>query len=184
MRQRLLDGLAPTRYRRFLVYVMGPYKHHVEENAEAFAFLERVRDGLRDEGFNAFLATDVDVPLDEMDAGTQSVAFARASNVVLFVVRLDADNLGVGIEVGAVLEDRSLATPERVLFCHETGVRSAMIRAVADRWDATVRTFDDEGDLLDECRLFVRDVMRRETTGDLPFPPSGEQEREQRDEQE
>ena len=46
-----------------------------------------------------------------------------------------------------------------------------MIAAVADRWDATVRTFETDDDLLDETRLFVRDVMRRETTGELPFPP-------------
>jgi hypothetical protein len=58
-----------------------------------------------------------------------------------------------------------------VLFLHEAGVRSALIASVADRWDATVRTFDDEEQLLDEARPFARDVMRRETTGDLPFPP-------------
>ncbi|HET7325532.1 MAG TPA: hypothetical protein VFJ06_14485 [Halococcus sp.] len=171
MRDRLLDALESTRYRRFLVYVMGPYKAHDSENEEAFAFLERVRDGLRTEGFNAFLATDADIPLDELDAGTQSLAFARASNAVIFVVRHDGKNLGVGIETGAVLEDMSDRARERVLFLHESGVRSAMIAAVADRWDATVRTFETEDDLFDEARLFIRDVMRRETTDELPFPP-------------
>lgn len=171
MRDRLLDELAPTRYRRFLVFVLGAYKAHESPDAEAFAFLERVRDGLRGAGFNAFLATDVDVPLSEMDAGTQSLEFARASNVVLFVVRQDGRNLGVGIEMGAVLEDASRRARERVLFLHEAGVRSALVASVADRWDATVRTFDDEEELLDEARLFARDVMRRETAGDLPFPP-------------
>ena len=171
MRDRLLETLEPTRYRRFLVYVMGPYKAHDIEDQEAFAFLERVRDGLRAEGFNAFLATDVDVPLDEMDAGTQSLEFARASNAVVFVVRHDGKNLGVGIETGAVLEDMSARSRERILFLHESGVRSAMIAAVADRWDATVRTFETDDDLLGETRLFVRDVMRRETTGELSFPP-------------
>jgi hypothetical protein len=171
MRDRLLGSLEPTRYRQFLVYVMGPYKAHDIEDEEAFAFLERVRDGLRSEGFNAFLATDADISLDKMDAGTQSLAFARASNAVLFVVRHDSKNLGVGIETGAVLEDMSDRARERVLFLHESGVRSAMIAAVADRWDATIRTFDTEDDLYDEARLFIRDVMRRETTGELPFPP-------------
>lgn len=171
MRDRLLDTLEPTRYRRFLVYVMGPYKAHDIEDEAAFAFLERVRNGLRSEGFNAFLATDVGIELDEMDAGTQSLKFARASNAVVFVVRHDSKNLGVGIETGAVLEDMSDRARERVLFLHESGVKSAMIAAVADRWDATVRTFDAEDDLYDEARLFVRDVMRRETTGELPFPP-------------
>ncbi|MFQ3318072.1 MAG: hypothetical protein ACI8UR_001942 [Natronomonas sp.] len=60
---------------------------------------------------------------------------------------------------------------DRILFLHESGVRSAMIAAVADRWDATVRTFDDESELFDEARLFLRDVMRKETTGKLAFPP-------------
>jgi hypothetical protein len=34
----------------------------------------------------AFLATDPEISLDEMDAGTQTLELARASNVVLFVV--------------------------------------------------------------------------------------------------
>lgn len=46
-----------------------------------------------------------------------------------------------------------------------------MIASVSDRWDATVRTFDDESELFDEARLFLRDVMRKESTGELPFPP-------------
>lgn len=171
MRDRLLETLEPARYRRFLVYVMGAYKAHDTENEAAFVFLERVRDDLRAEGFNAFLATDADIPLDEMDAGTQSLQFARASNAVIFVVRHGGKNLGVGIETGAVLEDMSNRARERVLFLHESGVRSAMIAAVADRWDATVRTFDTDDGLFDEARLFIRDVMRRETNGELPFPP-------------
>lgn len=173
MREHLLETLPSARYRRFLVFVMGPYKARGPSDEEMFQFLEDVRDGLRDEGFNAFLATDADVSLEEMDAGTQSLAFARASNAVLFVVPARGRNLGVGIETGAVLEDVADRTRERVLFLHESGVRSAMIAAVADRWDATVRTYDDRAELLAEARLFVRDVMRREGTGELPFPPEG-----------
>lgn len=48
-----------------------------------------------------------------------------------------------------------------------------MIAAVADRWNATVRSDGERDDLGDEVRLFVRDVMRRESTGELPFPPDG-----------
>jgi hypothetical protein len=173
MRERILRALAPTRYRRFLVYLMGPYKQHDGPDEAAYRFLETVRDGLREEGFNAFLATDVDVSLEEMDAGTQSLAFARASDAVLFVVREEGKNLGVGIETGAVLEDLSSRSRERVLFLHERDVRSALIASVADRWDATVRTYDDETELFDEARLFLRDVMRKESTGELPFPPGG-----------
>ncbi|WP_276298924.1 DUF7509 family protein [Halorussus lipolyticus] len=174
MRDRLLDTLDSTTHWRFLVYVMGPYKSHVTENEEMYAFLEIVRDGLRREGFNAFLATDPDIPLDEMDAGTQTLEFARASNVVLFVVPHEGKNLGVGIEVGAVLEDMTDRQRERILFAHEKGIRSAMIGAVGDRWNVTRRTFADEADLLDEVKLFAADVIRKEDTGELPFPPGEE----------
>lgn len=46
-------------------------------------------------------------------------------------------------------------------------MRSAIIGAVADRWGATIRTFDDETELLDESLLFIRDVMRKEGDGEL-----------------
>lgn len=172
MRDRLLETLQPTRYRRFLVFVMGPYKAHEAENGEMFAFLERFRNRLRQKGFNAFLATDAEIDLEEMDAGTQSLKFARASNAVLFVVRLQGKNLGVGIEAGAVLEDMTERAQERVLFVHEEGMRSAMIASVADRWDVEVRTFADEEELFDQARLFLVDLMGKEGNGDLSFPPN------------
>jgi hypothetical protein len=134
-----------------------------------------VRDALRtDPGVNAFLAIDVDVPLEEMDAATQSVEFALASNVVVYVVPKAGDNLGVGIETGAVLEsifrreDDPTDHRERVVFVHEEGVRSAMIAAVVDRWDARVYDYEDVDDLVRQVRLFVRDIVRREQRGDLP----------------
>lgn len=136
------------------------------------------RDELRtDPGVNAFLAIDIDVPLEEMDAATQSIEFALASNVVVYIVPRIGDNLGVGIETGSVLEaifrdndERTSPTAhrERVLFVHETGVRSAMIAAVQDRWEARVYSYDDRDDLVDQLRLFVRDLARREQRGDLP----------------
>ncbi|MFC4550726.1 MULTISPECIES: DUF7509 family protein [Halorussus] len=174
MRERLIYDLEPTSYRRFLVYVMGPYKSHVTEDEEMYSFLERLRDDLREEGLNAFLATDPEIPLDEMDAGTQTLEFARASNVVLFVVPREGKNLGVGIEVGAVLEDISDRRRERILFVHEVGMRSAMIGAIGDRWDVERRTFDDEDGLLKAVKQFVADVVRKEDTGELPFPPGEE----------
>ena len=174
MRDRLLQTLEDTSYRRFLVYVMGPYKSHVTENEEMYSFLETVRDDLRREGFNAFLATDPDIPLEEMDAGTQSLEFARASNVVLFVVPHGGKNLGVGIEVGAVLEDMTDRQRERILFAHEEGIRSAMIGAIGDRWNVERRTFDDQDELIERTEQFVMDVVRKEDTGELPFPPSEE----------
>ena len=141
-----------------------------------------VRDRLRtDPGVNAFLAIDVDVPLEEMDAATQSIRFALASNVVVYVVPRIGDNLGVGIEVGSVLEaiyrhdeGTGAATDsvgdnhgERVVFVHEEGVRSAMIAAVSDRWDARIYSYEDRMDLVKQVRLFVRDVLGRERYGDL-----------------
>ena len=56
---------------------------------------------------------------------------------------------------------------ERVLFLHQEGMSSAMIGSIGDRWDATVRTFDNKSDLLDETALFIRDVMRKEANGEL-----------------
>ena len=136
------------------------------------------RDRLRTEpGVNAFLAIDTGIPLEEMDAATQSIEFALASNAVVYIVPRIGDNLGVGIETGSVLEaifrehdDRTPTTAhqERVLFIHESGVRSAMIAAVQDRWDARVYSYDDRDDLVRQLRLFVRNLARREQRGDLP----------------
>ena len=153
---------------------MGPYKSHITENEKMYSRLETLRDDLRSEGYNAFLATDPDISVDEMDAGTQSLEFARVSNVVLFIVPEDGKNLGVGIEVGAVLEEMSTHQRKRILFLHEDGMRSAMIGAIGDRWDVRRKTVEDDTELLDKSRLFIRDVMRREVYGDLSKVPGGE----------
>lgn len=136
-----------------------------------------VRDRLRDDpGVNAFLAIDVAIPLPEMDAATQSIEFAIASNVVAYVIPSIGDNLGVGIEAGAVLEalfrghalvDASDDHRERVIFVHEEDVRSAMIAAIGDRWEVRVGSYSCRDDLVRQLRLFVRDVARRELRGDL-----------------
>ena len=157
----------------------------LDRQEAVFDLLLFVRDRLRtDPGVNAFLAVDVDVPLEEVDAGTQSVEFALASNAVIYVVPKLGDNLGVGIEAGSVLEalyrERTASEDEdgddpavgshheRVAFVHESGVRSAMIAAVQDRWDARVYSYADREDLVRQVRLFVRDLARREQRGDLP----------------
>jgi hypothetical protein len=156
-------------------------ENDLEKEEAVFDLLLFVRDRLRtDPGVNAFLAVDIDVPLEEMDAGTQSIEFAFASNAVIYLVPKLGDNLGVGIETGSVLEavyrertelDESRFVSdhhERVLFIHESGVRSAMIAAVRDRWDARVYSYTDREDLLTQIRLFVRDLARREQHGTLP----------------
>ncbi|MFW6435238.1 MAG: DUF7509 family protein, partial [Halovenus sp.] len=103
----------------------------VEGQEATLDLLLSVRDSLRtDPGVNAFLAIDVDVPLEEMDAATQSIEFALASNAVVYVVPKLGDNLGVGIETGAVLEaifqreEDPTDHRERVVFVHEEGVTS------------------------------------------------------------
>lgn len=148
----------------------------LEDDEAVLDLLLHVRDSLRTgPGVNAFLATDIDIPLSEMDAASQSVAFAKASNVVVYIVPKVGDNLGVGIEVGSVLEalyqeDSALETEhrERVLFVHESGVRSAMIASIRDRWDARVYSWETREELVEQVQLFVRDIARRELQGELP----------------
>jgi hypothetical protein len=197
MRERVVDALEPTKYRQFLVYVMGPYKPFdldamVPDDvdpadltapwlaewddetgeyaaADVLALLKRVRDRLRGEAkLNAYLAIDIGIDLDEMDAASQSIAFARASNAIAFVAPQVGDNLGLGIEVGSVLEALDDDDRERVVFVHEDGVRSAMIAGISRRWDATVYSYVDEDDLVRQLRTFAIDIMNREETGSLP----------------
>ncbi|WP_144905400.1 DUF7509 family protein [Halobellus captivus] len=202
------EALAPPRRERFLVYLMGPYRTFdvdallpedtdADRDLPSFAtwdgtsgdyaedevlrLLQETRDCLRDRGFNAFLAIDVGIALDEMDAATQSIAFARASNAVVFVAPHVGDNLGVGIEIGSVLEDllstegmsgpAAEATPpertRRVMVAAEPSVRSAMLGSVNARWDASVRTFTDAEDC---CRLsaqFCTHIQNEELYGTL-----------------
>jgi hypothetical protein len=135
---------------------------------EMLALLRRVQGSLRaNPGVNAFLAVDADIPLDEMDAATQSIRFARSSNVIAFIVPHIGDNLGVGMEVGAVLEDL-YPDSERVLVAHESTVSSAMLGAVTQRWDANIVPYSDEDDLTDQLRMFIGQIMVQERSGDLP----------------
>ena len=201
-------ALPPVRRERFLVYLMGPYRTFdvetllsadadVETEAPSFAtwdetsgeyaedevlrLLQETGDCLRERGFNAFLAIDVGIPLDEMDAATQSIRFAKASNVTVFIAPQVGDNLGVGIEIGSVLEDvlstagmqgpAAEATPpertRRVLVATEPSVRSAMLGAVHARWDGSVRTFTDAADCCRLCAQFCTHVQNEEIYGSL-----------------
>lgn len=196
MRDRLVTSLPSVTHERFLVYLMGPYKAFtlaemlpedadVDEVAvsfdewdsetseytreDVFQLLERTRDRLRtDAGLNAFLAVDAGIDLDEMDAATQSIAFARASNVTALIAPNVGKNLGLGIETGSVLEALGPQEHERVVFVHERGVRSAMIASLSRRWEATVYPYGDEDELAKRLREFAVDIMNRELTGDLP----------------
>jgi len=184
-------------YRTFDVETLLPADADVETDAPAFAtwneangeyteddvlhLLQETRDCLRERGFNAFLAIDVGIPLDEMDAATQSIAFARASNVTIFIAPQVGDNLGVGIEIGSVLEDllptggmegpAAEATPpertRRMMVATEPSVRSAMLGAVHARWDASVRTFTDAADCCRLCAQFCTHIQNEELYGSL-----------------
>lgn len=172
MRDRLLAELGTVPRRQFLVYLMGPYDEYGEDENSAFDRLLGVRDELRaDPGVNAFLAVDANVPLEEMDAATQSIEFARASNAVVFVAPGGGRNLGVGIEVGAILEriyeDGPPDVEERVLFVHERTVRSALIESLSSRWNVTVYSYADTDELVDRVREFVSNVFSRELAGEL-----------------
>lgn len=201
-------ALPPVRREQFLVYLMGPYRTFdveallpadadVEADAPSFAtwdetsgeyaeddvlrLLQETRDCLRDRGFNAFLAIDVGIPLDELDAATQSIRFAKASNATIFIAPQVGDNLGVGIEIGGVLEDllstagmqglAAEATPperaRRILVATEPSVRSAMLGAVNARWDASVRTFTDAADCCRLCAQFCTHIQNEELHGSL-----------------
>lgn len=199
MRDRLKAKLGDVPYSDFLVYIMGPYTTFDVEallpeegdganislpSASApddaiddmLGTLRHVQGSLRtDPGVNAFLAVDAGIPLEEMDAATQSIEFARASNAIVFVVPYLGDNLGVGMEVGAVLEDL-YPESDRVLLVHEADVSSAMLGGVTQRWGATIVSYADEDELVDKLRLFVGQIMVEEAIGDLP--QSGAESRE------
>lgn len=204
------DALSAVDRERFLVYVMGPYRtFDVEtvlpddvdpaddtlpsfatwnERSGAYAeddvlrLLQETRDCLRNRGFNAFLAIDVGIDVEEVDAATQSIEFARASNATVFVAPAVGDNLGVGIEIGSVLEDilsagarsedpanaDSPRRADRFMVATEPDVRSAMLGAVQTRWDGSVRTFDDADALCRLCAQFCTHVQNEELYGDLP----------------
>ncbi|WP_424008653.1 DUF7509 family protein [Haloferax denitrificans] len=196
-RDEIRAALGRTTYDRFLVYVMGPYKsfnlNYVlseeelaaidieelpgpirklfaarDEVDDALALLRRVQGTLRaDPGVNAFLAVDVDIGTDEVDAATQSLAFAEASNATVFVLPFLGHNFGVGEEAGSILERLSETHGDRIVFVHEASVTSEMIRAARARWDLRVETYDTEAELHKRIRLFVADVMNRELHGDL-----------------
>jgi hypothetical protein len=197
-RDLIAERLGDVQYDRFLFYVMGPYKsfnlNYVlgederqqmdiedlpgplrrlfrNENAidDAHALLRRVQGALRnDPGVNAFLAVDVDVDVEEVDAVTQSMEFTRCSNATAFVVPFLGHNFGVGEEAGSILEALAESHGERLVFVHEDDVTSAMIRSASIRWDLRIETYESEAELVDTLRRFAAEIMHRERRGDLP----------------
>jgi hypothetical protein len=196
-RELIADRLGRVTYDRFLFYVMGPYKsfnlnyvlseeerrtidiadlsgplrrlfQNKDEINAAQGLLRRIQGALRtDPGVNAFLALDVDIDTDEVDAVTQSIEYARCSNATAFVVPFLGHNFGVGEEAGSVLANIAETHGERLVFMHEDDVTSAMIRAAPERWDLRVETYDTEAELVAKLRRFAGGIMHRERRGDL-----------------
>jgi len=196
-RELLVERLGQVKYDRFLFYVMGPYKsfnlnyvlsdeerrdiavedlpgplrrlfRNKDDINEAQALLRRVQGALRtDPGVNAFLALDVDMDTDDVDAVTQSIEYARCSNATAFIVPFLGHNFGVGEEAGSILENLADTHQDRLIFAHESDVTSAMIRSANVRWDLRIETYDSETELVEKLRRFAGGVMHRERRGDL-----------------
>ena len=189
--------LGSVTYDRFLFYLMGPYKsfnlnyvlseeerreididelpgplrrlfQNKDEINEAQALLRRIQGALRaTPGMNAFLALDIDVDTDDIDAMTQSLEYTRCSNATAFVVPFLGHNFGVGEEAGSILETLADTHGERMIFVHEADVTSAMIRSANVRWDLRIETYETEADLVATLRRFAGEIMHRERRGKL-----------------
>lgn len=196
-RDVIVDRVGRVKYNRFLFYLMGPYKsfnlNYVLSEKErreididdlpgplrrlfrnkddinaAQALLRRVQGELRtDPGVNAYLALDVNVDTDDIDAVTQSIEYARCSNATAFIVPFLGHNFGVGEEAGSILENIADTHGERLIFVHEDDVTSAMIRSASVRWDLRVETYETEDELVAKLRRFAGGIMHRERRGDL-----------------
>lgn len=196
-RDLIIKRVGHVKYDRFLFYLMGPYKsfnlNYIlsdEKRREidikdlpgplrrlfqskgdiddAQALLRRVQGELRvDPGINAFLALDIDVDIEEVDAATQSIEYTKCSNATAFVLPFLGHNFGVGEEAGSILEALSETHGDRLLFVHEANVTSAMIRSAARRWDLRVETYETEAELVDTLRLFAGGIMQQERLGEL-----------------
>ena len=196
-RDLIADRLGQVTYDRFLFYLMGPYKsfnlNYVLSEEErdridvedlpgplrrlfqnkgdidsAQALLRRIQGELRVRpGINAFLALDIDVDTNDVDAATQSIEYTRCSNATAFVLPFLGHNFGVGEEAGSILEALSETHGDRLVFIHEDNVTSAMIRSARIRWDLRVETYETESELVDKLRFFAGGIMQRERRGEL-----------------
>ncbi|WP_277543793.1 DUF7509 family protein [Haloarcula laminariae] len=127
---------------------------------EALALLVQLKRDLRTQtGVNAFVATDPEIPLHQMDAATQSIEYTKAADATIFIAPAMGDNLGVGIETGSVCEhlaERPLR--ENVVFLGEANVESAMVTAVSERWHVTTDDFESYDDLNKAVRAHLRTI--------------------------
>ncbi len=198
-RERIRSRLGAVKHDRFLCYLMGPYKsfnlnyvlteeqreetpiealpgpfrrlfRNRDDIDEAKALLRRVQGSLRtDPAINAFLAVDIGIDTEAVDAVTQSIEYARCANATAFIVPFLGHNFGVGEEAGSVLERLAETHGERIVFVRESNVTSEMIRSARRRWDLRIETYETESELIDVLRRFVVTTMNRERFGDLDY---------------
>lgn len=198
-RDTIINRLGNVPYDRFLLYLMGPYKSfnlayilsedeqeqlniddlpgplrqlfkNKDRIDDAQAQLRRVQGQLRTTpGVNAFLAVDIDIDTDEIDAVTQSIDYSHCSNATIFVVPYLGHNFGVGEETGSVLENIADTHNDRILFMHEDDVTSEMIRSARTRWDLRIESYSDEEGLITTIRRFVVTIMNQERFGELDY---------------
>lgn len=154
------DGV-PTE-RGTLDELLEPSRNDVDLSwDEALGLLVHLKRDLREQtGVNAFLATDPEIPLHELDAATQSIEHTRAADLTVVIAPAMGDNLGVGIETGSVcehLDQPDLLTD--VVFLGESAVDSTMVDAVSARWHVTVDDFDSYALLEKTIRAHIRRVI-------------------------
>lgn len=196
-RELIAERLGNVKYDSFLFYLMGPYKsfnlnyvlsekerreidiedlpgplrrlfRNKDEINAAQALLRRVQGELRtDPKVNAFLALDIDVDTNDVDAVTQSIEYTRCANATAFIVPFLGHNFGVGEEAGSTLETLAETHGERLVFVHEDDVTSTMIRSAKVRWDLRVETYETEAELVATLRRFAGGIMQRERLGTL-----------------
>lgn len=116
----------------------------IEDVDEALQLLVTLKRDLRGTtGVNAFLATDPNIPLHEMDAATQSIQFTKAADLTVFIAPAMGENLGVGVESGSVCEHlHDTELREGVVFVSERDVESSLIEAISTRWHVTIDEFE------------------------------------------
>jgi hypothetical protein len=172
---RNADVPAADGHDDFLVYLMGPYRSLDERvvsedvnttfdpsEIRAKSYLERLRDGLRQRGYDAFIATDPEIPMTEINGLEQSLRFALASDAVVFVLPYLTENEGVAMEISYVLPKLTLERQRRVLVCREVvderkdvGVSSAMLADDGNDWEFEDTEFADGEELSKSIRQFV-----------------------------
>lgn len=191
--------LTPVSKPGFLVFLMGPYQWKAVSGAanptdwddtsgtyghdEAVQLLLNLRDSLREQrGLNAFIATDVGIDLNAMDAATQSIEFTKRSNATVFVAPEVGNNLGVGVELGSILEhfyDPNARNPlhspyyDRIALFRDSGVTSAMVTngilGTNPRYRLTHHDVWDSVEELDRyTRNFCAHIQNAERDGALP----------------